>query len=145
MNFLLDFVLGWFWVGFVIVFSNLFELISSFFFLFFFFLGLKKVREKERGEREKIYLNNKIGNYYNCVYTIIVIILPMYNVIDLLMWIIFEQKCVKLKIFCILHWPEEKSVKLTIFYILPWLVKLFLNFFFNNFFQKQDKNYINEY
>ena len=79
---------------------------------FFFFIPLLDWRELgeegesnegERGERKK-YLNNQIENYYNRVniHDFTITILYVYNVIDGLMWVVFEQKCVKLTTFSIL-------------------------------------------
>ena len=55
-------------------------------------------KESNKGERrEKIDLNNQIESYSA------VAILYMYNVIDPMMWVVFEQKCVKLTTFSILQ------------------------------------------
>ena len=82
-----------------------FGLISSSFFFFFWIEENQGKRESQgsesqmrvREEEEKKDLNNQIESYSA------VAILNMYNVIDPMMWVVFEQKYVKLTTFSILQ------------------------------------------
>ena len=99
------------------------------FFLFFILLslgiedshGMKERRDLTRlcEEREK---KNQIQNYSNCINIHTVEFLHRYSVIEPLMWVVFEPKCVKFTTFCILH----RGVQ---FLWVPRLVFFFFNFF----------------
>ena len=59
----------------------------------------ERERDSNKGERKKIKIIKSKTIVTMYIYMVIVAIMYMFGVIDWLMWIVFEQKCVKLITF----------------------------------------------